>query len=1230
MDQQKLVELLTAYPENQAFLDRGLDEFTRKRQHRVFFLRFLCAAITIPAVTLFFLLLERTPIQSETWRTIISITLYALIVHFFARGIQALIKFPDPVDVAREIERALPDFHSSLISAVEFGGQATMPGTSSAMTKLTIGTVAATFGTSPIRSALQPYSPRRHVTALLFLLIILTLWGLLSPLEVVHGIKRLFNPFARISSFSPLEFIIEPGDRVAAKGEDIQIIAVPNQDPAADPVLTLFKPGQTDGTSTEMYPDEKASNTRYVYTLTGLQESTDYQVSLGKYISERFSITVLPRPEVKSLELTVTYPEYLEIAPQKLADMTGDCTIPQGSKLSIQVKASQKLASAAVLLTPAASAAFSLRGETVKAEFSPATSTRYSLFLQNEQGLANENPVQYQVTVHRDASPTVVILKPAADLPFPNSRRLDLKVSARDDFGVVSVVLFYSIGSRDSWVPLNMKSDFSPRREFEVDYPWLLDTIHVQPGTEIKYFVQAEDGFRPKPQIASTTVFSVSMPSMLDVYQGAEEAQKQLESHLKEYLDEQKLRQEALGKALEEIKHEKKLDFETERQMETLMNESREGQKKGEDILDQFQNFQERLKENPFSNQETLDKMQKISELLNQVLDDEAKKLMQRLQESLKDMKLDPKELEKLEDAFKMDEFVKSLDRTVELLEKLREDMRLNSLGNALEDLRRRQEMLASETLELEKKMETGALPPLEEVRHQDLLKQKKMLEEHFQEEQKRLGKEREALEKKQQAEGLSPDEQKEMEKLTEQLEALKKEFAEQASALASETALMEEKRNKGALSREDEARLNDLKQQQEKVRQELEKLQKQTEEMAGKKPPPGEAPDPSQENLKNLRDQMNKEDFRKELEKIKKELTEKNFSEAHKAQKRVLKFLESLAKEGQNMCNSCNGSPGKQLDLSRFIRRALQVSHDQEKLLNSLDGFPGQFMRGQMPAIEGRIDETSYLQLLVKTQGQNLHDALDAFVRSSFSINPEIMTPLNGTQRIFSEVVKDLEDRALEKAKTNQREIIRRFNHLAIELMKAQDQSQNSSSSNPMDALQQFKELTQRQLSLYQQMEKQKMSPANQQLMEQLKRMAMEQRKVREGLEKVTRENKGGRNVLGRLEDIINEMTDLETKILDPELRREVTERQKAVYDRMLKAQKSIRNRDEEEDERKAERAREIFQPEPEQPLPELGTDSRDLSRDYLSDLNEEYPRTYEKEIQDYYKSLNLLGNME
>lgn len=1138
----KLTEFLQNYTQLHARLNSTLNAYRYGRQLRVTMKSIFWATVSFFMTLLVFLLAERTPFQSEGLRFIIAAVLYYVLIWWCWHAVKALLWPPPPTALAVEIEKSTGRFNSGLSSAVEFvdsSRPASDDRTSEVMRRLTIAAVADEFAGDDVKISLKAFSRRQSASTMLFFMVLAGLWYLFSPMEVATGAQRLIFPLRAIAPWSTLALEVEPGHALAAMGESIEIAAVPTRKVNEPVVLELFEPDQIESNRVEMYPDSTASQSRFVYTLNSLQASLDYQVRCEKFVSQRFSVKVVPRPQLKRLQVTLFQPDYVATGPVKLPVNSGDGEALTGSRVKIEVVADQKLSAGCLLMTPGASQSCDIRNsQEFSYEFVLATDTSYSIFLENETGLKNEKPVIYTLKAVQDASPTVELLKPAQDIPFPTTKRLDLKAVARDDYGVKAMILYYSVGERSSLIPLNMKADFRPMAEYEVEFPWMLDTLALQPGTKVSYFVQVEDARQPYPNLASTTVYFINMPSMYDLYRGEEASQGEVNEQLEEYLENQKLRKEALMKAYEQIKHEEKLDFEATQAIEKAIEQGDKAQQDATKILENFQQLQQNMENNPLSSPEALERMQKVSELMNEVLDDETKKIMQQLRDSLQEMKLDPKEIQKYEEAFKMDDYLKGLDRTIDLLEQVREQQKFNSLANAIEDLHKRQEQIASETAALKEKM-----------------------------------------------------------------------------------------KNEG-LNAEEEAQLKDLQDQQKKINQELEQLQKQAEEMTANRKNEDYKQNPMLEDVKNIRDQMQKEDYKKTGDEIKKDMEQKNLDSASQKQQNMLKFLEALKKNAEQINQQCSSCSGSQLDLSAYIRRALRVSQDQESLFREISAMPDQFMRGQQPQIEGIIDQVSLLQVLVKQQGNELEFDLDKLVKSSFSVDPTAVEAIKGTQGMFSNIVKNLEDRALSLAWEDQQEIIRRFNRLAIELMRAQDQ-QNSggSSSNPMDAMQQFKNLTRRQLSLYQEMMKRQMSPQSGQSLEEMKRMAMEQRQIREALEKLMRESRQQMNTMGRLDDVINDMQDAETQMLNPELRKKVAEKQKSIYDRMLKAQKAIKDRDEESEERKARKASEIIQQQPDKPIGEIGSDTRDLSKDFTGDLKEEFPPAYKPLLNDYYKSLNIYG---
>ncbi len=1234
MFKEDIKSYLKYYDKYKNELEDTFSGYKKGRKFRILTKSILAACISFAFLIIIFLLVERTPIQSEAVRYIFATVLYVGIIFWIYRFFSKWIKSPSDVALAVEIENSTNKFNSSLSSSVDFiNSKENENAISSMMKKLTIISTSEQLKKEDIKQSLKVFSRRKRFFTALISIVIYLCWYAISPVEVKTGTCRLIFPFANISPWSNLSIEVSPKHPIAAVGDNLEISAIPSRKVNDPIILELIDPETNDINKVEMYADATATESKFVYNLIALQKSIDFRVTCEKTFTEKYSIKVMARPQIKKVIMTLYQPSYISSKPEVLPDNTNEAEILINSKLRIQVEADMPIKTGEICFSNMATQSCEIFDNKFEYEFNVATSTSFFVHVANEIGLTNEKAVVYKITAKPDLPPSIELLKPACDVEFPTSKRLDVKAVARDDFGVKTMVLFYKAGHRDDWKPLNVKSDFTPIPECEIEFPWMLDTVAVQPGTKISYYMETEDARQPKPNAASTSIFFVNMPSMQDVYRGQENQQSNLKKQLEEYVEEQKRRSESLKKAYEQVKHEEKLDFETSQAIEEAIKSGEKNQQTAEEILKSFENIQKAMENNPFTSPEALERMQKVNELMEQVLDKDSKQMLKNLQDSLKDIKLDPKDIQKYEEAFKLEEYMNGLDRTINLLEQIQQQQKFESLANSIEEAYQRQKQIASETEELLQKQKDGKLSEEEEKKLNNLqeMLQKEQNGELSKEEENKLTTElQEQLQKQLEGE-LSKEEQDELKKLQEMLQKQQNgELSkEEENKLMTELQEQLQKQKDSHFSQEDENKLKDLLDQQKKLSKDLEELQKKSEELTKNSKENQETNNnPLMEDIKNIKDKMQNNDHKKLSEDIQKDMKNKDLDMAHQNQEKMLDFLESLKQNADQMMSMMNEEETPMLDLSFFITRAIQVSKDQEKLLKEIYDMPDHFMRGKMPQIEGIIDFVSVQQVLVKQQALSLQEDLNQLVRNSFSIDPTVIESINGTQEMLSNIVKNLEDRAMGSARKDQYEIIRRFNKLAADLMRAQDgagQGQNSSSA--MSPMQQFKNLTRRQLSLYQQMMKQNMNRLIPQGSQELKQMAMEQRHIRESLEQLMKEHREQMNNLGRMNDVIEDMKDIETKILDPALREKVAEKQKSIYERMLKSQKAIKNRDEEDEERKAQKAREIYQQDPEEPIEDIGSGSIDLSKDFTGDLREEYPESYKTLINDYYKSLNIYG---
>jgi hypothetical protein len=138
-----------------------------------------------------------------------------------------------------------------------------------------------------------------------------------------------------------------------------------------------------------------------------------------------------------------------------------------------------------------------------------------------------------------------------------------------------------------------------------------------------------------------------------------------------------------------------------------------------------------------------------------------------------------------------------------------------------------------------------------------------------------------------------------------------------------------------------------------------------------------------------------------------------------------------------------------------------------------------------------------------------------------------------------------------------------------------------------------------------------------------QMARLAAEQQQIRKGLEGLQQDLEEGGDVLGRLDEVMNEMREVEKDLESADLSPETRERQERILSRMLDAQRSIRDRGY----RRERRSRTAEEVEAEAPtrLPGSYSEARERMReDRVRMPGFVYPPEYEEMIRSYFRTLS------
>ena len=244
--------------------------------------------------------------------------------------------------------------------------------------------------------------------------------------------------------------------------------------------------------------------------------------------------------------------------------------------------------------------------------------------------------------------------------------------------------------------------------------------------------------------------------------------------------------------------------------------------------------------------------------------------------------------------------------------------------------------------------------------------------------------------------------------------------------------------------------------------------------------------------------------------------------------------------------------------------------------------------------------------------------------------VPPEVVWHLNAAKDALSRAARALEDRQPSLALPIQKMALADLNQAIFELLEAMGQMNQqmgaSGFENMMQQLQQLAEsqdqLNQMAQRLNQQMREQGRTPGFEQMMEQL---AAQQQMIREATQRLAERAEQMAQMLGSLEGVSQDMTDVEKALQQGRLDQEVLDRQAQILTRMLDSLKSLQKRDIGK-QRKAEVAKNPSVSAQEIPPlhPELLEIVRKLETAPNAKEFENIPFQYREQLRKYFKALS------
>lgn len=509
-------------------------------------------------------------------------------------------------------------------------------------------------------------------------------------------------------------FLIQPGNTEIVKGESVPVSVslLPNAETAQHLhsdlpktiVVSLRRAGSISDDHLEVRADSMG---QFRTTLATLREPVEYFAEAEGVQSERYEVTIVDRPVVRSLKVRVTPPAYSNLPSQTLDDNIGDVLALPGSLIRWQVEGSKTLRKAGLVFDDGRERILARERDLYGGQELLQRRATYHVSFEDEEGLHNVNPIEYKLEVLTDEVPTVIITAPGRNVDATGEMQLPMLIKIHDDYGCTSLKLAYRLvhsryerpKEEFSAAMIPLPTDEKKNTDAEIDFQWDISKLGLVPEDVIEYHAEVLDNDNvsgPKKGVSES--FLLRLPSLDEVFADADKGQKEAGAQLKTSLDEAQDLKKNLDELSQEMKKNQPLDWQKQKKVEETLKRYQELAKKVDDVSKSVDAVTQEMQKNNILSSETLAKYNELQHLLQEINSPEFQEAMKRMQQAMQSVSPEQLRQAMQQVQFSEETFRQSIERTMELLKRIQVEQKMDEMVKRANELQKQQEELQKET----------------------------------------------------------------------------------------------------------------------------------------------------------------------------------------------------------------------------------------------------------------------------------------------------------------------------------------------------------------------------------------------------------------------------------------------------------------------------------------------------------------------------------------------------
>lgn len=621
------------------------------------------------------------------WIATVILLLIVLVVYPFLKDFYSYLR-PNYVESAKKIGEHFPEIKDELANGIQLLEQKD----SHSSQQLIEAAFKRIFEKSSQYDfySIVDFSKTKKLTKLVAAIFVFTFISLFILPEFNSAANRLFNYKKDFSAPPEFVFQISPGNKEITKGESVLITIQTIGKTIDELTLHTKTPEQTENSKIELTSDSLG---RFNYEAVSLKSTTEYFATADGITSKSYTISVINRPIITSLDVTVIPPAYSRL-PNVTQKDNGNVIALPGSKIRLRAATSRDLEKAEIVFSDSTTKSLSVNYSKASAEINVSRDVNYQLLITDKQGFENANPITYSIKTMPDSPPSIELISPTENITLGNETKISLITKILDDYGFSSLTLNYRLSQSKyrqaqetfAKTPITISKE---KKEDDVYFVWDLSPLYLAEGEALTFFLEVFDNDNINgPKSARTESLNVIVPSLEQILTKSEESQKNSVDELNETLKEAERLQQEMKKISDDLKsNNREITWQEKERIEKAAEKFKQLGEKVEDVSQKISEMQKDLMKNNLLSEETLQKYNELQELMNQFDSKELRDALNRMNDALKNMMRDNVQISMEEMKANEEYFKKSIERTLNLLKRIQAEQKVDELIKRTEDI---------------------------------------------------------------------------------------------------------------------------------------------------------------------------------------------------------------------------------------------------------------------------------------------------------------------------------------------------------------------------------------------------------------------------------------------------------------------------------------------------------------------------------------------------------------